>query len=92
MGFVVNYPPATSVTVDETTNAVTVAAAGPRGPQGEPGLVAATAPLTYDSDTQTVGIDESGIAITIQQVSGVTFGTASPTGGVDGDIFLQYTP
>ncbi len=37
MGFVVNYPPVTTVTVDEATNEVVVAAAGPRGPQGETG-------------------------------------------------------
>ena len=44
MGFVVNYPPVTKVTVDETTNEVVVAAAGPRGPQGEQGPTGATGP------------------------------------------------
>lgn len=29
---------------------------GPEGPQGDPGVVNATAPITYDSGTQTVGI------------------------------------
>lgn len=29
------------------------------GPQGEPGVINATAPLTYDAETQTVGIDNS---------------------------------
>lgn len=31
-------------------------ATGPQGPQGDPGVVAATSPLTYDSGTQTVAL------------------------------------
>lgn len=37
--------------------------AGPSGPQGEPGIsgvAAASAPLTYDAETNTVGIDQEG--------------------------------
>ena len=34
-----------------------VGPAGPAGAAGDPGVVAATAPVTYDSGTQTVGID-----------------------------------
>jgi hypothetical protein len=71
MPVVVNYPPPSSVVVNEVTGAVTVVAAGPRGVQGVPGVVTATAPLTYDSGTQTVALDESGIEIAPSQVTGL---------------------
>jgi hypothetical protein len=34
---------------------------GDKGDTGDPGVVAASAPITYDSGTQTVGIDQTGI-------------------------------
>lgn len=42
---------------------------GEIGPQGEPGVVAATSPLSYDSGTQTISIDLSAYA----QLAGATF-------------------
>lgn len=69
MGFVVNYPPATNVTVNDDGTQIVVAAAGPTGPQGDPGVVAATAPVTYDSGTQTVGLDQAAVTIGAEQVS-----------------------
>ena len=47
---------------------------GATGPQGPAGVVAATAPITYDSGTQTVGIDVNAAGITIN-------GTAVALGG-----------
>lgn len=84
MGFVVNYPPATNVTVNDDGTQVTVAAAGPQGPQGNPGVVAATAPITYDSGTQTVGIDQSGLTVAQSQVTGLVSDLADMTAAVVG--------
>jgi hypothetical protein len=56
---------------------------GPTGPTGATGVLAATSPITYDSLTATVGINQTLISIGNTQVSGL--GTASvknvaPTG------------
>ncbi len=56
-------------------------AAGPTGPQGETGatgpqgaagVVTATAPITYDSGTQTVGINQTALAIAQSQVTNLS--------------------
>jgi hypothetical protein len=73
MPVVVNYPPPSSVVVNEVTGAVTVVQSGkpgPQGIQGVPGVVTATSPATYDAPTQTVGVDETAIAIQPSQVAG----------------------
>lgn len=65
---------------------------GIQGPQGEPGVdgtdgvdgvAAATSPLTYDSGTNTIGIDQSAISITASQLSDVT-ATAAELNILDG--------
>jgi hypothetical protein len=40
----------------ETGSTGATGATGPQGPQGDPGVVAATSPLAYDSGTQTVSL------------------------------------
>jgi hypothetical protein len=73
MPVVVNYPPPSSVVVNEVTGAVTVVQSGkpgPQGIQGVPGVVTATSPATYDAPTQTVGVDQTAIAIQPSQVAG----------------------
>ena len=48
---------------------------GPQGIQGEPGLdgvAVANAPLTYNAETNTLGIDQSGITIAQSQVTNLT--------------------
>jgi hypothetical protein len=45
---------------------------GVQGIQGIPGVVAADAPITYNSSTQTVGITQSGITIAQSQVTNLT--------------------
>jgi hypothetical protein len=42
---------------------------GVQGIQGEPGVVTATSPATYDAPTQTVGVDQTAIAIQPSQVA-----------------------
>jgi hypothetical protein len=46
-------------------------AQGPQGIQGNTGVVTATAPITYDSGTQAVGINQAGITIAQSQVTGL---------------------
>jgi len=67
------------------------AVAGVIGPQGEPGVVAATSPITYDSGTQTVGIDESAINVDQDQVTGLASGTSGYSAVSDGSV-LSYQP
>jgi len=50
---------------------------------GLQGIAAATAPITYDSGTQTVGIDESAISINASQISDLT-ATAAELNILDG--------
>ena len=60
--------------------------AGPQGPAGVDGtnsVAAATAPITYDSGTQTIGIDQSEISISASQLSDVT-ASATELNYVDG--------
>lgn len=56
---------------------------GPAGANGTDGVVAATAPITYDAGTSTVGIDQTGISITASQLSDVT-ATAAELNVLDG--------
>jgi hypothetical protein len=56
---------------------------GPAGADGENSVVAATAPITYDSGTQTIGIDQSEISISASQLSDVT-ASATELNYVDG--------
>lgn len=53
----------------DTGNTGPTGATGPQGPQGIPGVVAASAPITYNSGTQTVGINQTGITIAQSQVT-----------------------
>jgi hypothetical protein len=68
------------VTVTESVVTVQVAPQGLRGPQGVqgiPGVVAATAPITYDSGTQTVAIDPTGYVASVNtQTGAVVLGAA----------------
>lgn len=45
---------------------------GAQGPQGPSGVIAATSPVTYNSTTQTVGLDQTGITIAESQVTNLT--------------------
>lgn len=45
------------------------AVAGAPGEAGASGVVSATSPITYNSETQTVGINQSAIAINMSQIS-----------------------
>jgi hypothetical protein len=68
MPVVVNYPPPSSVVVNEVTGAVTVVAAGPRGVQGVPGDAATVAVGTVatgapGSDATVTNSGTSGAAV-----------------------------
>jgi hypothetical protein len=56
---------------------------GPAGADGTNGVVAATSPVTYDSGTSTVGIDQTAIGITTSQISDLT-ATAAELNILDG--------
>lgn len=51
-------------------------ATGATGPTGPTGIVTATSPLTYDSDTQTVAINQSLLSIAKTQVAGTAVSLA----------------
>jgi hypothetical protein len=83
MPVVVNYPPPSSVVVNEVTGAVTVVQSGkpgPQGIQGVPGVVTATSPATYDAPTQTVGVDQTAITLAQSQVTGLVASLDDPLG------------
>jgi hypothetical protein len=75
---------------------------GPTGPQGPSGVVAADAPITYDSDTQTVGTDGS-LLVTVDHGSDDTVarpayaavvywrGDVAPANGANSDIWYDTT-
>jgi hypothetical protein len=44
---------------------------GPQGIQGNTGVVTATAPITYDSGTQAVGINQAGLTLAQSQITGL---------------------
>jgi len=56
------------VDISVTENPVTVTT-GTSGPQGATGVIAATAPITYNSGTQTVAINQAGLTLTQSQVT-----------------------
>ncbi len=55
---------------------------GPAGPQGEPGVVAATLPATYNSGTQTIGVNQDAFdhLSTLNYIQFDTTPTGVPTG------------
>lgn len=55
---------------------------GDQGPQGPPGVVAADAPVTYDSDSQTVGIDPTGFVVSVNGSAGTVTLDAAAVGAV----------
>jgi hypothetical protein len=75
---------------------------GPTGPQGPSGVVTADAPITYDSDTQTVGTDGS-LLVTVDHGSDDTVarptyaavvywrGDVAPANGANSDIWYDTT-
>jgi hypothetical protein len=68
---IVVTPTINEITVTPTVQAVTLASSGPQGPKGDNGVATATAPITYDSGTQTVGIDQTGLTLAQSQVTGL---------------------
>jgi hypothetical protein len=56
-----------------------------------PGVVAATAPITYDDETQTVGITQSGITIEQSQVTGLSTSLAGKVDEVNGAVTTAST-
>jgi hypothetical protein len=52
------------------------------GKQGPPGVVAASAPVTYDSGTQTVGIDAGGYVAAVNGSAGTVTLDAAGVGAV----------
>jgi hypothetical protein len=77
---------------------------GEQGPPGPAGVVQADAPITYDADSQTVGIDPSGYVASVNGATGtavldtddVSEGTVNlynrvPTGGVSGQVLAKVS-
>jgi len=65
---------------------------GADGADGAAGVVAASAPITYDSGTQTVGIDEASISIATTQLSDfLTTAAPSTVYGVVNNGSIAYT-
>jgi hypothetical protein len=68
---------------------------GEQGIQGVPGVVTATSPATYDAPTQTVGVDQTAIAIQPSQVAGTAVVDNDtrllPAGGVTGEVLAKVS-
>jgi hypothetical protein len=58
------------VDISVTENPVTITT-GTSGPQGATGVIAATAPITYNSGTQTVAINQAGLTLAQSQITGL---------------------
>lgn len=58
---------------------------GEQGETGAPGVVAAVAPITYDSGTQTVAIDPSGFVASVNGLSGTAVLDADDVGAYASD-------
>jgi hypothetical protein len=63
---------------------------GPVGPQGPSGVVLANSPATYDSDTQTIGIDQSAFEY-LASLGYIDFDTASTASGQVGRLRWNST-
>ena len=68
---------------DGSTAWTSLAYGGIQGPAGTNSVVAATSPITYNSGTSTVGIDQTAIGITTSQISDIT-STAAELNILDG--------
>ena len=67
---------------DEGVQAWQTVVVGKQGPQGEPGVVAADAPITYDAGTQTVGIDSAGYVASVNSSTGTVTLDAAAVGAL----------
>lgn len=54
------------------------------GEEGPTGVVAATAPITYNSETQTVGITQSGLTLAQSQITGLETALSSKQATITG--------
>jgi hypothetical protein len=63
---------------------------GPQGDPGVAGVVAATSPITYNSGTQTVGIDQTLVSLDAARISSGTFQSAR-LGKIVGVTSTQYS-
>jgi hypothetical protein len=55
---------------------------GKQGPQGEPAVVDADLPITYDAGTQTVGIDSAGYVASVNSSTGTVTLDAAGVGAI----------
>jgi hypothetical protein len=62
-------------------------AQGPQGIQGNTGVVTATAPITYNSGTQTVGINQAGLTLAQSQVTNLVTDLGAKANLAGGNIF-----
>lgn len=65
-------------------------AAGATGPQGPSGVVAATAPITYDSGTQTVGVDGNALGLRLITAQNFSASTAVQVNNVFSSTYENY--
>jgi hypothetical protein len=91
---------ADSIIVTPIVNAITVTpqeltvnVASP-GPQGIAGVVAAASPITYNSGTQTVGINQAGLTLAQSQITNLITDLAGKAALTGGNAFTgtQTTP
>jgi hypothetical protein len=96
---VTNTPGGTQGPQGETGATGATGPEGPQGPQGDTGptgatgVVTATAPVTYNSGTQTVAIDQAGITLAQSQVTGLSTsltGKADTNAAAGGDLTGTY--
>jgi hypothetical protein len=62
-------------------------AQGPQGIQGNTGVVTATAPITYDSGTQAVGINQAGLTLAQSQITGLVTDLSAKANLAGGNAF-----
>jgi len=60
---------------------------GPQGIQGNTGVVTATAPITYDSGTQAVGINQAGLTLAQSQITGLVTDLGAKANLAGGNAF-----
>jgi hypothetical protein len=68
-----------------------VSVAGANGATGPSGVVAATAPITYNSSTQTVGINQSGLTLEQSQITGLSTSLSGKVNTVNGTVTTAST-